>query len=288
MESVINSNNMSGKVCLVTGATAGIGKITATSLAAQGAQVIIHGRNQQKSEETVQQIISDTGNDAVDYLLADFSDLDQVRLLVDIFKERYPRLDVLVNNAGTFFNRRQKTPFGVEKTFLVNHLAPFVLTNQLLDTIQASAPARIINVSSDAHKYATMDFADLGFQQGYFGIKAYGRSKLANIFFTYELDRRLAGNQITVNALHPGHVATDIWKTNFSFIGPALKWVTGLFALSPEQGADNSIYLASAPEVEGVSGKYFVKREVTSSSPLSYDQTAAQKLWSISADLTLI
>ena len=277
---------MTGKVCLVTGATAGIGEVTATVLAAQGAEVIITGRSQQKARDTVQMIKTETGNEAVDYLLADFSDLQQVREMAEAFNAKHSQLDVLVNNAGAFYNRRRPTPYGVEMTFLVNHLAPFLLTNLLLPTLQSSAPSRILNLSSDAHKQGTMDFDDLGFERGYLGIKAYGRSKLATNLFTYELARRLVGTDVTVNAVHPGHVATDIWKNDFSFIGPALKWVTGLFSLSPEQGADNSIYLASSPEVDGVTGKYFVKREAVPSSPLSYDEDVARQLWEVSVNLT--
>ncbi len=277
---------MAGKVCLVTGATSGIGRVTATALAAQGAEVIIGGRNQRKAEETVAQIRAETGNKAIQYLLADFSDLDQVREMARAFNERYSRLDVLINNAGTFFNTRRGTPYGVEMTFLVNHLAPFLLTNRLLEMLRNSAPARIVNVSSNGHKMATMDFDDLGFEKGYAGMKAYGRSKLANILFTYELARRLDGSQVTANALHPGHVATDMWKTNFPIVGPVLKWVMGFFADTPEQGADNSIYLASSPDVEGISGKYFVKREPAQSSPLSYDKEVAQRLWEICESLT--
>jgi NAD(P)-dependent dehydrogenase (short-subunit alcohol dehydrogenase family) len=279
---------MNGKICLVTGATSGIGKVTATALAAQGAQVILTGRNQAKTEQTVRQIRSQTGNPSVQYLLADFSDLDQVREMAGLFNQRYSRLDVLVNNAGAFFNTRQETPYGVEMTLLVNHLAPFLLTNLLLKTIQSSAPARIVNVASDAHPYDTLDFDDLSFKRGYFGFKAYARSKLANVLFTYELARRLDPGAVTVNALHPGHIATDIWKTNFSFIGPALKWIMGFFSLTPEQGADNTIYLASSPSVAGITGKYFVKREPAPSFPLSYDEKIAQQLWDLSERLTSI
>jgi retinol dehydrogenase 12 len=280
------SNHMAGKVCLVTGATAGIGKITATALAVQGAEVVIAGRNQAKAEDVVRQIIAETGNDSVDYLLADFSDLQQVRTLASAFKERYSRLDVLVNNAGAFFNRRRKTQYGVEKTFLVNHLAPFLLTNLLLDTIKVSAPARIVNVSSDGHKSGNMDLNDLEFSRFYFGMQAYGRSKLANILFTYELDRRLEGSGVTVNTLHPGHVATDIWRTNFSIFGPLLKRLMEIISLSPEEGADNSIYLASSPDVAGVSRKYFDKREAVPSSAITYDTELAQELWAVSEKLT--
>ena len=277
---------MAGKVCMVTGATAGIGKITATALAGLDAKMIITGRNQRKLEDTVHQIRTETGNESVQYLLADFSDLQQVRDLAMAFKERFSRLDVLVNNAGAFFNSRIETMYGVEMTFLVNHLAPFLLTNLLLENIQKSNRARIINVSSDVHKQGTMNFNDLSFKHGYFGMKAYARSKLANILITYELVRRLGDSSVTVNALHPGHVATDIWKTNFSIIGPALKWIVGLFALSPEEGADNSIYLASSSEATGVTGKYFIKRKPVNSSPISYDEEIAQRLWDFSETLT--
>lgn len=282
----IQNQDMLGKVCLVTGATAGIGKVTATKLAAQMATLIITGRNQQKTAATAQQIKSESGNKLVHYLVADFSDLQQVRDLAATFKKQYTRLDVLVNNAGAFFNSRIRTPYEVEMTFLVNHLAPFLLTNLLLETIKSSAPARIVNVSSESHKQDKMNFDDLGFNRNYFGVMAYGRSKLANILFTYELARRLANSNVTVNALHPGFVATDIWKTNFSIFGPALKWIVGKIALTPEQGADNSIYLASSSEVAGITGKYFNKREPVQSSPISNDEIVAQKLWEISERLT--
>jgi NAD(P)-dependent dehydrogenase (short-subunit alcohol dehydrogenase family) len=277
---------MRGKICLVTGATSGIGKVTAAAFAAQGAEVVIVGRNAKKTQDTAQQIRAKTGNDSVHYLLADFSDLGQVRDLAANFKRQYSRLDVLVNNAGAYFNARRKTRHGVEATFLVNHLAPFLLTNLLLDTIQNSAPARIVNVASNAHFNGAMDLNDLEFKQFYFGFWAYARSKLANVLFTYELSRRLAGSGVTVNALHPGEVATNIFSTDFSIFGPAIKWVVGWFALSPEQGADNSIYLASSPEVEGITGKYFVKREAVPSALISYDEKLARQLWELSEKLT--
>jgi NAD(P)-dependent dehydrogenase (short-subunit alcohol dehydrogenase family) len=277
---------MIGKICLVTGATSGIGKSTATALAALGAKVILIARNKEKAESVIQQMKSEHQDISVQYLMADFSDLQEVRDLALAFKEKFTHLDVLVNNAGAFFNTRQMTPYEVERTFLINHLAPFLLTNLLLDTIKASLSARIVNVSSDAHQMADLDFDDLGLKRGFSGIKAYGRSKLANILFTYELARRLADTNVTANALHPGHVATDIWRTSFSILGPVIKWVLSLVALSPEEGADNSIYLATSPEVDGVSGKYFVKREPTKSSPASYDEKNAQKLWEVSENLT--
>jgi len=257
------------KICLVTGATAGIGKITATALAAQGAELVIHGRNQEKAEITVNQIKTETGNHQVSYLLADFSDLDQVRNLAAEFQEKFDHLHVLVNNAGAFFNKRIPTS-----------------TNLLLETLKASTPARIINVSSEAHRQGVINFEDLGFEKCYFGIKAYGRSKLANILFTYELARHLEGTGVTVNALHPGHIATDIWKNDFGSFGTVLKWFMSRIALSPEEGAENSIFLATSPEVEGIHGKYFIKNEPAQSSPASYDEEIAHRLWKLSAELT--
>lgn len=281
-----STSDLNGKVCLVTGATSGIGEVTAKALAARGAQVILVGRNQLKADKTVQQIQSETGSNSVQYLLADFADLQQIHDLVSSFKSQYSRLDVLINNAGAYFNSRRQTAYGVEMTFLVNHLAPFLLTNLLLDMIKASPAARIINVSSDAHQYGSMDFADLEYKRRYFGMKAYARSKLANILFTYELARRLEGSAVTVNALHPGHIATDIWRTNFSLIGPLLKWIMGFFAITPKEGAKTSIYLASSPEVEGLTGQYYIKQEVVQSSPMSYDQNLACQLWRVSEQLS--
>ena len=283
-----NKQSMRGKVCMVTGATSGIGQVTAAALAMQGAHVIVVGRNRAKAQQVVGEIRRQSGNDAVWYLLADFSDLQQVRELAAAFSAQYSQLDVLVNNAGTYFNTRHPAPGGVEMTFHVNHLAHFLLTNLLLETLTASAPARIVNVTSRAHEYDNMDFDDLGFERSYFGMKAYARSKLANLLFTYELARRLAGSGVTVNAVHPGGVATDIWRTNFPVLGPAIKWVMSLFALTPEEGADTLIYLASSPDVEGVTGKYFVEREAIASSPLSYDEQVAARLWEVSEQLTAV
>lgn len=288
MDTTHANHSLSGKICLVTGATAGIGKVAAAALAAQGAEVVIAGRNPQKTRDCAEQIKAETGNQAVHPMLADFKDLRQVRDLAAAFQARYSRLDVLLNNAGAYFNTRVRTPYGVELTLLVNHLAPFLLTNQLLDMLQASAPARIVNVSSDAHQYGTLNFDDLGFERGYFGMKAYARSKLANVLFTYELARRLEGCGVTVNAVHPGQVATDIWKTNFAFFGPALKFFIGLFALTPQQGADTLIYLAADADVAGATGQYFVKRKAVRSSATSYDEKNARQLWEVSERITAL
>jgi len=269
---------------MITGATSGIGRVAAQVLAAQGHGILIVGRNPAKTEGVAKQIREQTGNQAVHLLLADFSDLEQIRHLAEQVKTQFPKLDVLINNAGAYFNRRQRMSCGVEKTFLVNHLAPFLLTNLLLNHLQDHA--RIINVASDAHQYGQLDLNDLNFERFYFGFAAYGRSKLANILFTYELARRLAGSGVTVNALHPGGVATNIFSTDFWIFGPLFKGIVSLFTLTPEQGADNTIYLALAPEVEGITGKYFVKRDAIPSSPLSYDEDLAKRLWEVSEKLT--
>ncbi len=280
------SLNIKNKVCLVTGATSGIGKETAAALASQGATIVITGRRPARIEVAVQEIRSQTANPNIHALQADFSNLEEVRTLANTFKERFPRLDVLVNNAGAYFNRRHERLSEVELTFVVNHLAPFLLTGLLLDRLLVSTPARIVNVSSGAHHYDNMDFNNLGFQRGYFGLKAYARSKLANILFTYELARRLGKSGVTVNAVHPGQVTTDIWRTNFSIIGPLVQWLISLNALTPEQGAQPVIHLASSPQAEGISGKYFNRMKMQASSAISYDETVAQRLWRESERLT--
>lgn len=273
-------------VALVTGATAGIGQATALALAAQGLAVIVAGRNQEKAERTVQEIRSQTGSEAVQYVLGDFGDLDQVRTLAAAVRARTDRLDVLINNAGVFYNRRHDTPYGVEKTFLINHLAPFLLTHLLLDTLRQSAPARIVNVTSEAHQNGALDLDDLAFERGFMGFKAYARSKLAVVLFTYELARRLEGTGVTVNALHPGHVATDMFKDDFGWLGPIVKRVMGWFAESPETAAQRAVYLATSSQVEGVTGRYYVNGQETESAAASDDRELAQRLWKVSQELT--
>lgn len=280
------TESMKGKTCVITGATAGIGKVTALALAAQGARVIIVGRNPEKLKATLGEL--QVGNEPHASVQCDFEDLGQVRAAAKELHRQCPQVDVLVNNAGAFFNFRHEVAGGVEQTLLVNHLAPFLLTNLVLDLLRARPAARIINLSSDAHRMDKMDFDDLSFRRGYVGIRAYARSKLAAVLFTRELARRLEGSRVTVNAVHPGHVATDIWRTNFSVFGPALKWFMGLFALTPEQGADTVIWLASSPEVEGVTGKYFAKRQAVEPSRVACDAAVALRLWELSEKLTAL
>lgn len=280
------NKTLQGKLCMVTGATDGIGKATATALAAQGAHLIVVGRNCEKAEKTVAEIRQETNNPAVEFMLADFSSQQSTRDLAEQFLDKYDRLDVLVNNAGLMTIKRTETADGVEMMFAVNHLGYFLLTNLLLDTLVASAPARIVNVSSGAHEGVVLDFDDLNSRHDYGGMKVYGRSKLANIYFTYELARRLEGTAVTVNALHPGFVATNIGANNIPVIGGFVKQIINIFANKDvEDGAQTSIYLASSPEVDGVTGKYFVDCKPVSSTAVSYDQDAARRLWKISAEM---
>lgn len=278
--------NMYGKICLVTGATSGIGRETAYTLARMGAKVILVGRNPKKTEETAVQIRQKTSSSAVEYLLADFSEQQQIRDLADQFKSRYNRLDVLINNHGAVFFNRQETVDGLEMTFAVNHLGYFLLTNLLLDVIKASAPARIVVVASDSHADQTLDFDDLQNKRHYSGMRVYGQSKLANLYFTYELARRLAGTGVTVNALHPGFVKSGIGANNFGAMGPVIKAIINLGGVKVEEGAETSIYLATSPDVDGVSGKYFVRKRAVKSSQASYDEEAARRLWVVSERLT--
>ena len=272
---------MKGKICLITGATSGIGKVTALELARMGATVVISGRNPQRCADTVAFIRTATGNAAVEQLVADLSSQAEIRRMAAEFKQRFPRLDVLVNNAGGFFMKREITVDGFEMTWALNHLSYFLLTHLLLDTLKASAPARIVNVSSDAHQGGRINFQDLQGERNYRGWFAYAQSKLANILFTYELAHKLDGSSITVNALHPGFVASGFAKNNGSLVRLGIS-ILGLFALTPEQGAQTSVYLASSPEVEGVTGKYYMKCKPANSSPASYDMDTARQLWDVS------
>jgi NAD(P)-dependent dehydrogenase (short-subunit alcohol dehydrogenase family) len=275
---------MNKKLIMITGASAGIGQVAALALAAQGHELILVGRNPEKTEDVASEIRAKTGNPAIHPLIADFADLEQVRRLAEQVKQKFPPLDVLVNNAGAVFMRRYKTKYGVEKTFLVNHLAHFLLTNLLLNHLREHA--RIVNVSSGSHRNGQLDLDDLNLDRFYTGLAAYGRSKLANVLFTYELARRLGDRKITVNALHPGRIGTDIFKADFKTLGPLIKWIVSRVSLTPEEGADNTIFLAASAEVEGVTSKYFVKRDAVPSSPLSYNEELARKLWEVSESLT--
>ena len=278
-------SSMNGKICMVTGATSGIGLVTARELARQGAQVTLVSRSPERCQAAAESIRQETGNPEVDFIAADLSSLVEIRRAAQEFLKRQRRLDVLVNNAGGFFWRRAETADGLERTFALNHLNYFLLTNLLLETLKASAPARIVSVSSDAHRGARIDFDNLQNKHKYAGFRAYAQSKLMNVLFTYELRRRLENSGVTANALHPGFVATGFAKNN-GFLFRLFMPLAQLNALSPEEGARTSIYLASSPEVEGVSGKYFTKQKAVQSDPASYDEQTARQLWELSLELT--
>jgi NAD(P)-dependent dehydrogenase (short-subunit alcohol dehydrogenase family) len=277
-------NFIKGKTVLVTGGTNGLGLVTARELARMGAQVTILSRNPVKCAAVAETIKVETGS-PVEFIAADLSTLAGIMQGAAIFKQRHTHLNVLVNNAGALIARRQLTSDGFEMTFALNHLSYFLLTNLLLDLLKASAPARIVNVSSGAHVGASIDFDNLQSERHFAFMQAYGQSKLANVLFTYELARRLEGSGVTANALHPGFIATGFARNNGIFYNFGMK-VIGMFIRKPEQGAQTSIYLASSPEVEGVSGKYFVDCKAVDSSPISHDQALAEKLWQVSLELT--
>src|SRR6202167_308980 len=281
-----DSSLMAGKSVLVTGGTAGIGKATAIGLAALGARVGITGRDQARTEAAAAGIRAAAGSPAVDAFAADMSVQAGVRRLAAQVADTYPRLDVLVNNAGGFWAHRHVTADGLERTFALNHLAPFLLTSLLLDRLTASAPARIVTVSSGAHTRARIDFDDLQGEQTYSGQRAYSQSKLANVMFTYELARRLDGTGVTATVLHPGVVRTSFGAEDQAAYLAAMIGVARLFMKTPAQGASTPVYLASSPQVEGITGRYFVNRQPKTPSRPSSDPPAAARLWQVSADLT--
>ena len=276
---------MDGKLCMVTGATAGIGYYTALEIARMGASVIIIGRDQTKCISSVKMIKEDTGNQSVEYLVADLSSQAQIRAVIKPFYKQHDHLDVLVNNAGAFFLLRKLSVEGIEMTWAVNHLAYFLLTNLLIEALKASQGARVVNVSSGSHYNEHLDFNDLQLSKFFNPMQAYGRSKLANILFTYELARRMAGTGITSNALTPGRVATDIWKKVNRWLTPLINPVMQRIGRTPLEGAQTSIYLATSPEVEGVTSKYYTDKRPVRSSAVSYDLDAAQRLWGISSQM---
>ncbi len=275
---------MNGKVVLITGANAGIGKITAQELAKMGARVVMVARSRERGEAALADVRRGSGSDRVDLLLADLSVQAEVRRLAAEFRERYGRLHVLVNNAGALIMTRQESADGIEMTFALNHLAYFLLTDLLLDLLKANAPARIVNVSSAAHFRAKLDFDDLENKTKYSGMNVYSQSKLANVYFTYELARRLEGTGVTANCLHPGFVASNFAKNN-GWLAKMGMFLMRPFAISVEKGAETSIYLASSPQVAGVTGQYFDKKKAVRSSAVSYDETAARRLWGTSEQL---
>jgi NAD(P)-dependent dehydrogenase (short-subunit alcohol dehydrogenase family) len=278
---------MAGKICLVTGANSGLGKATALGLARMGAHVVMICRNQARGQQAQQEIKQRTGNADVDLLLADLSSQQSIRQLAGDFTQRYGRLHVLVNNVGSVFLRRRLSVDGIEMTFALNHLASFLLTNLLLDTLKASAPARIINVSSVAQIVGFIDLDDLQASKKYHMMRAYAQSKLANVLFTYALAQHLAGTAVTANCLHPGLVVTNIWSRPLpGFLRPLVAMLMRPFGITAEEGARTILYLASSSEVEGITGKYFYQCKERPSVDISYDGSIQQQLWKKSAEMT--
>jgi len=280
-----DTSSMAGKTVLITGGTGGIGRATAVRLASMGARVGITGRDAERTQRAAAEIASESGNGAVDVFAADMSSQAEVRRLAEDILAAYPRLDVLVNNAGGFWSHRHVTADGLEHTFALNHLAPFLLTSLLLERLMKSAPARIVTVSSGAQSMGKIDFDDLMGERKYSGQTAYNQSKLANVMFTYELARRLAGTGVTANALHPGMTNTSFSAEDPSRAFAPLVMVMRPFMKKPERGADTPVYLASSPAAEGLTGQYFANRAAKKSNESSYDSAATGRLWAVSADL---
>jgi len=278
---------MEGRTVLITGASSGIGFESALSLAQQGAEIVMVGRDEQRTGLAAEQIRTRTGNSSVSYLLADLSSLKDVRRVAQDFKDQHNKLDVLLNNAGAVFLRRKVSIDGYEMTLALNHLNYFLLTSLLLDMIKAGPSGRVVNVASRAHYRGHVNFDDLQSQRGYNGMQVYGASKLMNVLFTYELARRLQGTKVTANCLHPGFVASNFAGNNGWFVRAVMSLMAG--RISVQDGAKCSIYLASSPDVEGISGKYYnFDTKETRSSEESYDEAVAKRLWDVSEKLTAI
>ena len=274
---------MKGKTCIITGASSGIGKAAALELASRGANVVLVCRDAARGDVAMREVASQGGG-TVELLIADLAAQSEIRRVASEILAKYPRIDVLVNNAGGIFGQRQLTPDGLELTFALNHLAYFLLSSLLLDRLRASAPARIINVTSGAHHIGRLDWDNLQGEKSYSSMRAYGLSKLSNVLFTYELARRLAGTGVTVNCMHPGAVATNFAATGTTMMQTFSRLFKPLLR-TPERGADTIVWLASSPEVEGLTGKFFMDRKDTRSSKLSHDEQAARRLWHESARL---
>ena len=280
---------MTGQNVLITGATSRIGEVTATQLALLGAHVIITGREISRCQATVNRITNQIPGVTIDYLTADLSDMGQVKQLAEQFQDKYDGLDILIDNAGAIFLRRHISRQGYERTFATNHLSYFLLSNLLLPTLEKTAAktglGRIINVSSEAHRNAIINFNDLQSLRQYRWMRVYGMTKLANLLFTFELDRRIKGRGVTVNALHPGLVRTFIGVNHNPLTRILYRLVIHPFAIPTEEGAQTSIYLASSPEVNQVSGAYFIKCNPVRASQSAYDPQIARRLWDMSSEL---
>ena len=273
------------KIMIVTGATGGIGLITARELAVTGARVVLVGRAESRLNDAVALIRHQTPDAKLDIIQADLSSQAEVIAVANTIKQRYDHIDVLINNAGAYFTEQQFSIDGIEMTWALNHMAPFLLTANLLDLLRASAPARIITVASAAHQGAVIDFDDLEGKKRFNGWKAYGQSKLANIMFTYELAHRLEDSDVTANCLHPGFVATGFAQNNGGWFAKVFAVMQRYLAITPEKGAETSIFLAQSDSVAPTSGRYFDKCKPVPSSKVSYDVTSQRRLWELSQNM---
>ena len=276
---------MIGKIVLITGGTGGIGRATAIGLAKSGARVGITGRDRGRAEQAADAIRRESNNGAVDVFVADLSSQSDVRRLARDVLAAYPRLDVLINNVGGFWAHRHETADGLEHTFALNHLAPFLLTNLLIDRLRACAPARIVTVSSGAQSMGRIDFDDLMGELTYSGQRAYNQSKLANVMFTYELARRLDGSGVTANTLHPGVTRTAFGAEDGTRVMAPIIAALRPFMRSPKRGAETSVFLASSPAAAGITGHFFENRKARPSQKASYDSVTTARLWEVSAAL---
>jgi NAD(P)-dependent dehydrogenase (short-subunit alcohol dehydrogenase family) len=281
----IDGIRMDGKTCLVTGANSGIGRATALGLATMGARVVMLCRNAKRGEKALRFVRKHSSNDDVHLILADLSKRQEIFDAAYEYKTRFERLDVLLNNAALMTGKRRLNAEGIELQFYVNHIAYFLLTGLLIDSLKNSAPSRVVNVASTAHSRGTIDFENLDGGDHYNGWQQYGNTKLANIVFTYELSRRLDGTGVTANCLHPGVIHTNLLN-NYSRVLSGLWHLTQWFFKKPDEGAETPIYLASSPEVEGVSGKYFKYCRPLGTSAESYDLSVQKQLWDVSEELT--
>ncbi len=270
--------DLKDKICIITGATSGIGRETAKELARKGAVLVLPIRDSLKGDILKDEILEQVPEAKLDLMHCDLASFASIREFATAFKKKYKNLHVLINNAGIWETKRNLTSDGIEKNFAVNHLAPFLLTNLLLNSLKASAPSRIINVASDAHKQGKINFSDLEFEKKYSSLGSYAQSKLANILFTKKLSQKLKGTGVTANCLHPGVVSTNL----FDKMPKILLGIMNLFMISPQKGAQTSVYLATSPEVENVSGEYFAKSKNKKPAPQALRQDVADKLWEIS------
>lgn len=271
---------LKNKTAIITGATSGIGRVTALAIAREGARLVLPVRNIEKGKALKDEIEKETGNASVEIMHCNLASLDSVRQFAEDFRKKFDSLHLLVNNAGLWEAKRKESDDGIEMNFAVNHLAPFLMTNLLLDIIKKSAPARIISVASTAHKYGKMRFNDLEGKKSWGSMQSYAQSKLANILFTRRLAKELDGSGVTANCLHPGVVNTQL----FSKLPGFIQKVSSFFMITPEKGAQTSIYLATSPDVENITGEYFDKRKIAKTTAHARDMQVADTLWEVSKE----